>query len=492
MEWSARDDVFGMEVLGRELQEAGLNELALVELVGGASRGEDVPLVLDRYRAGDPRAALVRVFVLGETVARDSLPVSADALADAGLLELDGETASARVRLTPFAGLLIAHDPDGSSSDCVTGVNAASRTLATLTVRRPVARALEIGTGSGVQALLAARHAQTVVATDVNARALEYAALGSRLNGLPLDLRAGSLFEPVEGERFDLIVANPPFVISPDREFVFRDSGLPGDAICREVVRGAAAHLRPGGFATVLCNWICGTAEERWQPLVQWVEGLECDALLVSHGSVEPLHYASRWNEPLRSDPARYAAAVDRWLDYYEREGVAAIGLGAVILRGREDGPGWVRGFTAPQPALGAAGDHIHRLFEAADDLTRLRADAELLDRRFGLVNGHRLDQTLVYDGGYAIAEVTLSLAAGIGLAGRIEPEALPLLFALTPDRPLRQIAAEADVAAADALAAVRDLYELGLVERHEPGSASPEAHAPGTDAIASHPRTRD
>jgi methylase of polypeptide subunit release factors len=460
-----------MDALGKQLQEVGLNEAALAEIVGPASSGEDVPLVLNRYRTGDPRAALVRLFVLGDPVARDLLPVSADALADAGLVELDGETATARFRLAPFAGLLVAHDGSGAGVDQVTGVNAASRTLATLTVRRPVERALEIGTGSGVQALLCARHAETVVATDVNVRALEYTEIGARLNGLPLELRQGSLFEPVEGETFDLVVANPPFVISPDHDFLFRDSGLPGDSICREVVRGAAAHLRPGGFATVLCNWICRNPTEPWETLVEWVDGLECDALLVSHGTADPFHYASRWNEPVRSDPERYAAAVGRWLDYYERETIAAIGFGAVILRGRQ-GQGWVRGLAAQIPALGSAGDHILRLFAATDHLGALEHEEALLDERFALVRGHRLDQTLVYTGEYDVAGVSMSLAAGVGLVGSIEPEALPLLFALTPDQPLREIAAQSGVDPALALVAVRRLYELGLIERYAPDTA--------------------
>ena len=360
-----------MHELGRELQKAGLNELTLVQLFGPAWSADDVPLVLDRYRSDDPRVPLVRAFVLGEPVAPDSLPVSAAALADAGLLEVDGERAAARVRLTPFAGLLVAHGADASDPEFVTGVSAASRTLATLTVRRPVERALDLGTGSGVEALLAARHTATVVATDVNSRAVECAALGARLNGLALDLRLRSLFEPVAGETFDLIVANPPFVVSPDSEFVYRDSVLPGDAICREVVRGAAAHLRPGGFATVLCNWICRAPDETWQPMASWAEGLPCDTLLISHGVIEPLRYAARWNEPLRKDPAAYATAVSRWLDYYEREGVSGIGIGAVVLRGR-DGSGWVRGLDAPRPATGAAGEHIVRLFEATDRLADL------------------------------------------------------------------------------------------------------------------------
>jgi methylase of polypeptide subunit release factors len=455
-----------VEKLGWELQQAGLNEFALADLFGPAWTSDDVPLVLDRYRAGDPRAALVRLFVLGEAVARDSLPLPAETLAEAGLLELEGENAVARLRLAPFGGLLVAHDAPASDAEVVTGVNAASRTLATLTVRRPVERALDVGTGSGVQALLAARHAQTVVATDVNPRALEYAALGAGLNGLPLDLRLGSLFEPVEGERFDLIVANPPFVVSPDSAFVYRDSGLPGDAICREVVRGAAEHLQPDGFATVLCNWICRTPEERWEPLAEWVDGLDCDALLLAHGAVEPLRYASRWNEPLRTDPEAYAAAVGRWLDYYERDGIAAIGIGAVILRGR-DGPGWVRGFTAPRPAAGSASEHILRLFSAADRLAQQRDDEELLDERVALVRGHRLDQTLVYGDEYRIADVTVSLAEGVGLVAEIEAEVLPLLFELTPTETVRAAAVAADLDPADVVPTVRRLLELGLLEAH-------------------------
>src|SRR6266536_1356678 len=253
-----------MKELGRQLQQAGLNEIALAELLGGAWTSDDVPLVLDRFRAGDPRAPLVRLFVLGERVASNSLPVPVRELESAGLVELEGDDVVPRVRLTPVGPLLVASEVAESEADAVTGVSAASRTLASLTVRRPVERALDLGTGSGIQALLASRHANNVVATDVNRRALEFAALNASLNGRSLDLREGSLFEPVAGESFDLIVANPPFVVSPDSDFVYRDSTLPGDAICREVVRGAAAHLRPGGFATVLCNWICRTAEERW------------------------------------------------------------------------------------------------------------------------------------------------------------------------------------------------------------------------------------
>ena len=170
-----------------------------------------------------------------------------NALVAHGLAERDGDIIRPLVRLTPHEGFFFAHDDERNpDSDFVTGINNATRTLTALTVRKRVERALDLGTGCGVQALLATRHADTVVATDVNPRALHYAELNSTINETPVDARGGSWFEPVGREQFDLIVANPPFVISPDNDFVFRDSALDGDAICRE--------LRPAISSPGLCG----------------------------------------------------------------------------------------------------------------------------------------------------------------------------------------------------------------------------------------------
>src|SRR5262249_25641001 len=161
-------------------------------------------------------------------------PVSVEELEARGFVERDHDDVRAPFRLTPFEGLLLAHDDDRAADEnFVTGVNSASRTLATPTARSRIDRPLDLGTGSGVQAVLAARHSEHVVAVDVNPRALRYADLNPRLNGVQLDLRKGSWFEPVENETFDLIVSNPPFVISPDTDYVFRDSGLGRDVISR-------------------------------------------------------------------------------------------------------------------------------------------------------------------------------------------------------------------------------------------------------------------
>src|SRR5699024_5598023 len=122
--------------------------------------------------------------------------------------------------------------------DHVLGIGGASLTLAQLTVRTDVARVLDPGTGCGIQALHAARHSGEVVATDVSRRALDFADFNARLAGVGLDLREGSLFEPVADERFDLVVSNPPFVITPAAAYAaglpvmsYRDAAREGDGL---------------------------------------------------------------------------------------------------------------------------------------------------------------------------------------------------------------------------------------------------------------------
>ncbi|NED63788.1 methyltransferase, partial [Streptomyces sp. SID10244] len=75
-----------------------------------------------------------------------------------------------------------------------------SVSLARAVIRTPVRRALDIGTGCGIQALHLGTHCDEIVATDTNERALALAGATARLNGMRWELRSGSLFEPVAGE----------------------------------------------------------------------------------------------------------------------------------------------------------------------------------------------------------------------------------------------------------------------------------------------------
>ncbi|MEX2542387.1 MAG: methyltransferase, partial [Trueperaceae bacterium] len=237
---------------GATLAAAGYTERGLARLLGvdalptpiGQAQQE---IFRRRLISGDggELVTLALCLLLGEPASRhtfaQALPgVDINELKEVGLLlsgNGDEDTVRAGFAITPWKGLLLAHDAYVSKKvtmEHVTGVTAATKTLAGLTVRREALSSLDLGSGCGALALLLAYHSGRVTATDVNRRALFLTELNAGLNSLPsVHTRLGSLFEPVAGERFDVIACNPPYVISPENDLIFRDSGLPGDTICR-------------------------------------------------------------------------------------------------------------------------------------------------------------------------------------------------------------------------------------------------------------------
>ena len=247
-----------LALLRARFAEVGFTTERLEQTLGGGRlsfAAADIDVYRRRLEAGEPFAGLVRLFLLGLSLdvaeAEAALgSIGREPLEQAGLLEeVDGDV-RATVKIVPHGDLLIASDRDAdgpTGSGWVAGLHPPSVTLAKLTVRREVRRALDVCTGNGIQALLASRHAETVVATDINPRALEIAALNCSLNGSSnVELRQGSYFEPAGNERFDVITCNPPYVISPESTYVYRDSGLPGDTVSRLAVQEAARALSGG------------------------------------------------------------------------------------------------------------------------------------------------------------------------------------------------------------------------------------------------------
>jgi methylase of polypeptide subunit release factors len=110
----------------------------------------------------------------------------------------------------------------GLPQDYVMGVSPSSLVLAGMTVRRKNESTLDVGPGCGIQAILAATHSDRVVGVDCNPRAIGLARFNEGLNGIHnVEFREGDMFAPVRGETFDLIVSNPPFIISPENRHFF-------------------------------------------------------------------------------------------------------------------------------------------------------------------------------------------------------------------------------------------------------------------------------
>ncbi|MEV7418722.1 class I SAM-dependent methyltransferase [Streptomyces sp. NPDC089919] len=392
------------------LLSAGFTADGLLDLLGAPAyaalaRSETVPAV--RATRGDgPLAALVRLFLLQQPVDRDraaaALPL-AEALADGWLAEAGADQVRALVDVRPYGG------PDGedwfivSDLGCavggaggigsqeegvVLGVGGASTTLAGITVRGPVGSALDLGTGSGIQALHAAQHATRVTATDVNPRALDFTRLTLALSGAPeAELLTGSLFEPVGDATYDLIVSNPPFVISPGARLTYRDGGMGGDDLCRTLVQQAGSHLNPGGYAQFLANWQHVEGEDWHDRLRSWVPA-GCDAWIIQREVQDVTQYAELWLRDAgdhRTDPADYAHRYEQWLDEFEARKTKAVGFGWITLRRTDAAEPSIVVEEWPHPVEQPLGDTVRAHFERQDYL-RVHDDAALLEGHFRIV----------------------------------------------------------------------------------------------------------
>ncbi|GLY78732.1 DUF7059 domain-containing protein [Actinoallomurus iriomotensis] len=328
---------------------AGVRDL-LGPVAGAAlARGEIVP-ALRASGGGTPVEALLRLFWLQVPVSTGDLPV--DDLIALGLAERDdGDTVRARLHVEPVEGgpdrrhlgyvvsdLNVRPGSGRVRPDHVVGQGGASANLAQLVVHRHVDNVLDLGTGSGVQAVHLAHRARRITATDLDPRALDLAALSFALSGVDAELLAGDLFAPVEGRTFDLIVSNPPFVISPDRRFGYRESGLPGDEVCRRLVREAPRHLADDGWCHLLANWLHVEGEDWRERVAGWIEGV--DGWVVQRDVQDPAEYAELWlRDSCEAGTPEYRDRYDAWLELFESRKVTGIGFGWISLHksGGED-----------------------------------------------------------------------------------------------------------------------------------------------------------
>jgi methyltransferase family protein len=409
---------------------------------------------------------------LGERVderdAEQSLSTRAvELLVERELAERRDGTIRAHVRVQPHDDLLIVHDlalAAGLREDYVAPVAPGSLTLAGLTTRRSVGSTLDLGTGCGVQGLLAARHSDRVVAVDVNPRALELAAAGAVLSGVRnVEWRLGDFFAPVEGERFDLVVSNPPFVLSPERKFLFRDSPEPGDELSRQVVSQLPRFLADGGYGHVMCNWVRRPGEDAAAGPRSWLEGSGCDVWLLHYGTDDAVTYAATWNREPITDPAMLESEIGRWLAPLVAKGIESIATGVVILR-RRDGTNWFRADEMPYGPAGSGSDHVLRVFAANDDLATLD-DSALLDGRFELADGLWLEErSIARNVRCEFAAAQLRPKQGVGLRGRLSEQVLALVRRLDGSRTLRELLDERH--ADEQVTAVRELYGAGFLIR--------------------------
>jgi hypothetical protein len=457
------------------------NVAAVLHLTGELTLGPADLQVHDlRTRDGTPLSTVVRLLALGfevdeQAVASALAPAKLAGLVEVGLLEVGGGKVRALVRLMAHGEILIACDlPRAGGANHVTGLNGPAGLLAGLAVRRPCNKMLDLGTGNGIQGLLAARHCEHVISTDINPRAIAYAEFNAALNGITnLETRLGSLYEPVRDERFGLILSNPPYVISPESSLVYRDSGLGPGEICRQVLLGAGPHLDENGYAQALVSWPMADGRPWDEELRTWVPP-EVDAWLLHYQTEDPLTHAASWNRlGLDASLSERGRALDEWLGYDQREGIDAIGFGAVFLHRRTPGG---RVFTSEaRSGVSGASRQAQRVFAsmAVGELT----DEDARTTTFIPVPELEVEQVVrAAPGGWLVDRCSVRLTEGVGYNWAIDPTLAAVLLGLdsrlTVDGAVtaasNQAGVDVDALRGPALSLVRHLYELGFLVRPE------------------------
>lgn len=396
------EDLPLIAALHEDFAEAGFTNDGLVELLGdevvaALHREQVVPgqLRVAGFIGGEPsgvsqrsvqwkRAVLTALWLVAAEVTADQVDSALPRTGVQGLerLQLVQVTPAGRVlprsELQPYqvessAGMqdmwlssdLSSHQVQGAlPHDHVLGIGQASLTLAGLTHRRRVPTALDIGTGCGIQLLHLLDHADHVVATDLSERALEFARFNLLLNAPALELNPsrledrvellhGSLLEPVAGRRFDLVVSNPPFVITPRRpeeketdRYIYRDGGRQGDALIEELITSLPTVLHPGASVQMLGNWESTEHDDTWDARPRaWVEESGLSAWFIQRDSQSPAEYAETWLRDA-SEERSVAEYRRRYAEYaadFADRSVQRIGFGYIWLQAAQTEHPWRR-----------------------------------------------------------------------------------------------------------------------------------------------------
>lgn len=419
-------------------------------------QGDDLPLLLHRTRAGAPIDILIRLFLINvscdtEAVRRAIRPMEIETWAKAGIVHTNQTSVVAAVQLLPFRDILLAYDlpmvlNTPLKQDYVMGIGSSTLTLANLTVRRHSRKTLDLGTGCGVHGLLAASHSHKVVGVDLNPRAVAFAAFNSGLNNVSnMDCAQGDLFEPIQGQTFDLVVTNPPFVISPEKRYIYRDGGMQADQITRKIVQQVPNFLNESGFCQILCNWAEKKGQDWRERLQQWFAGTGCDVWVMRSETRDAATYASTWiRHTEKHETEQHAERFRKWMEYYDDQDINAVSAGIITMRRKKARPNWFRADDAPEKMRGPCGDYILRGFELRDFLETMYDDGELLNTRLHVSPDVCLERQSVPSADGWIDDITrIRLTRGFAYSGDIDTFVANLVVACNGERRLGDLVDE-------------------------------------------------
>jgi len=288
-----------------------------------------------------PLDRLIKIFILARYMKEDEIKdlLGEDhikMLMDVGILDCDENGYFSNVAIFPCKWAFLATDhmfTTGFHPNSVYPLGMDSYLLARAMIKSGFQNTLDMCCGCGVHGILAAKQSRKVTGIDKNPRAVNFARFNALLNQLGnVEFRSGDLYEPVEDEDFDWIIANPPFVPSPDTTLYFRHGSESGEGISKNVIRGIPKHLRDYGYAQIVTSMVMRENEDYLEKIKGWLgdEHFHLFALGTRFGPVHR-YILNHVTTDIRS-PEYYGDLVT-WVESYRKGKIISIGDGLLNFR---------------------------------------------------------------------------------------------------------------------------------------------------------------
>ena len=457
------------------LAASGISELP-------SAKVRNVPRLRDLTHERCVLNTLLRWFWLGEIQSRETIePLIPQWFTDlalgCGLLRQEGESLIPQYLLVHIEGFYIASDHPSKMDQRDTGLvlwpNPTTKLLARFAIRRPSKATLDLGAGTGILALGAASFSESVVATDLNDRATACAIFNAHLNGVRnLECLTGDAYSPVKGRKFDLILSNPPFFITPSNAYMFCDNPLELDSLCRSLAKEAQSHLNDGGYFQMLCEW-AQVGDQTWQERVaEWVEGTGCDAWVLKGQTHELSDYTQMRIAESTATAEADGELYEQYMAYYRQCNVKAIHGGLIALR-RRDGHTRLVIEECPETPSTPFGDAVLATFARQDFLQSHRSDEAMGGAKPRISPDVRLESFHhPVNGKWQPAGLTLRLTTGFPFFVEVQPMLADFLGRCDGKHTVNDLCSDlaarlkrpVDAVAPECLKIVRTMIERGLL----------------------------
>ena len=388
---------------------------------------------------------------------------------DAGLFAIVEKRVRPLVQITPYRKLLVVSDCErimeaGSRADVVTSPASCSNWLADFTIRREYEYTLDLNTGTGVQAMLAAEHSQQVVATDTNPRALEFARFNAALNGIDnIEFVEGGGFEAVEGRVFDLILGDSQRTMSPAADRLDRDKPLDEDTFVKQIIQKVPSFLSDGGYAQILGRWVQLTGESWTSRLAGWLKPTGCNAWVVRGQSFSPAEYSR--TRFVGRDTSDVEGPFGEWKSYCEDHNIESIEDGLITMQRSSRRPNWLRNDVKPPKIFPDAGAHVARCFWLREFLDRV-SGTEILNEALYLSPSVELTQTSKPTiTGWKQQSCQLTMTRGVAYSVTLDPTIARVVIACKSPQQLGRVLQAVAIANGENLNVVVKRY-IGALRR--------------------------